>query len=58
MHASDGPPQAATPEEMAALEAFKKEGTWEVGGHAIPLTNLEKVLFPGANGRGRTPSAT
>ena len=42
------PPQAATPDELAALEMVKKEGPWEIGGHTIPLTNLDKVLFPEA----------
>ena len=46
------PPEAATADEMAALDAFGKEGNWEIGGHTIHLTNLDKVLFPGANGRG------
>src|SRR3954447_15368549 len=46
------PPQAATSAEMAALDAFGKEGNWEIGGETIHLTNLDKVLFPGANGRG------
>jgi bifunctional non-homologous end joining protein LigD len=41
------PPQSATPDELAALEAFKKEGNWEIGGGTIHLTNLDKVLFPG-----------
>ena len=40
------PPQAATAEEMAALEALGKEGNWEIGGHEVHLTNLDKVLFP------------
>jgi bifunctional non-homologous end joining protein LigD len=44
--AADEPPQAATPEEMAALENFGKEATWEVGGHSVRLSNLDKVLFP------------
>ncbi len=39
-------PQGATADELAALESISKEGNWELGGHAIPLTNLEKVLFP------------
>jgi bifunctional non-homologous end joining protein LigD len=44
-----GPPQAATDEELAALEAAPSKKTavpWSVGGHDIPLTNLDKVLFP------------
>jgi bifunctional non-homologous end joining protein LigD len=44
-HRTD-PPQAATAEEMAALEEMGKEGTWEIGGHTIALSNLDKVLFP------------
>lgn len=45
---TDDPPQAATTDEMAALEALGKEGTWQVGGQDISLTNLDKVLFPEA----------
>jgi bifunctional non-homologous end joining protein LigD len=46
--AEDGtqPPKAATPEELEALEAMTKDGVWSVGGQDIPLTNLDKVLFP------------
>ncbi|HYI23449.1 MAG TPA: DNA ligase D, partial [Candidatus Limnocylindrales bacterium] len=40
------PPQAATEDEMAALEEMSKEGNWEIGGHTVNLTNLDKVLFP------------
>jgi bifunctional non-homologous end joining protein LigD len=43
----EDPPQAATAAEMAALEQMKKQGNWEIGGQSIPLTNLDKVLFPG-----------
>ncbi len=42
-----GPAQAATPEELAALDAIGKSGAWEVGGHSVNLTNLDKVLWPG-----------
>ena len=38
---------AATPTEMAALDSLGKEGTWEIGGRTISLSNLDKVLFPG-----------
>jgi bifunctional non-homologous end joining protein LigD len=37
---------AATPEELAALDAIKTEGLWTVGGRELKLTNLDKVLFP------------
>jgi bifunctional non-homologous end joining protein LigD len=40
------PPQAATPEEMAALEALGKEGVWSIGDQEVALSNLDKVLFP------------
>jgi bifunctional non-homologous end joining protein LigD len=43
---SVAPPQAATKQEMAALEAMTKDGPWEVGGESVSLTNLDKVLFP------------
>jgi bifunctional non-homologous end joining protein LigD len=39
----DGP----TEDELAALDELRKEGEWEVGGHAVRVTNLDKVLFPG-----------
>jgi bifunctional non-homologous end joining protein LigD len=39
-------PQAATQEELEALEQLGKEGLWEVGGQKLKLTNLDKVLFP------------
>ncbi|HLB45194.1 MAG TPA: non-homologous end-joining DNA ligase, partial [Candidatus Limnocylindrales bacterium] len=42
----DDPPQAATADEMAALEQVRTEGNWEVGGQTIKLTNLDKILFP------------
>ncbi len=31
---------------MEELESIRKEGNWSVGGHAVRLTNLDKVLFP------------
>jgi bifunctional non-homologous end joining protein LigD len=36
----------ATPDELEALDALKKEGRWSIGGHEVRLTNLDKVLFP------------
>jgi bifunctional non-homologous end joining protein LigD len=41
---------AASVDELAALDALGKAGTWTVGGQDVPLTNLDKVLFPGAAG--------
>jgi bifunctional non-homologous end joining protein LigD len=37
---------AATADELAALDELGAEGNWEVGGEALKLTNLDKVLFP------------
>jgi bifunctional non-homologous end joining protein LigD len=44
----DGLPQAATPDELQALEEISKDGNWQVGGRTVRLTNLDKVLFPSA----------
>ena len=35
----------ATPEELAALDAMTKDGTWSVGGFELKVTNLDKVIF-------------
>jgi len=34
-----------TEEELAALDALGKKGTWEFAGRKLALTNLDKVLF-------------
>jgi len=50
--AAPAPPGAATsvtPDELAALDALEREGLWEVGGQAVRVTNLDKVLFPARN---------
>jgi bifunctional non-homologous end joining protein LigD len=36
----------STPEELAALDAMERDGTWSVGGFVLKLTNLDKPLFP------------
>ncbi|MEZ4597032.1 MAG: DNA ligase D [Chloroflexota bacterium] len=41
-----GPIDAASPDELAALDRLGAKGVWEVGGHAVSLTNLDKVLWP------------
>jgi len=38
--------EAASPDELVALDAIDKQGSWEVGGREVRLTNLDKVLFP------------
>ncbi len=38
--------EAASPDELAALDAIDKQGSWEVGGREVRLTNLDKILFP------------
>jgi len=42
------PADHATPDELAALDALEGGGGWSVGGHEVVLSNLDKVLFPGA----------
>ncbi len=37
-------------EELAALADLGKEGTWEVFGRRLKVTNLDKELFPGRDG--------
>jgi len=61
---SDRPPDSAsedvgghTPEpvsasELAALDDLGKEGSWDVFGRELKLTNLDKVLFPAREGEG------
>jgi bifunctional non-homologous end joining protein LigD len=39
-------PWEATEAEIEALHRLGKEGIWQVGGHELKLTNLDKVLFP------------
>jgi bifunctional non-homologous end joining protein LigD len=41
-----GPAPAANEDELAALDAQDADGAWEIGGQAVRLTNLDKVLFP------------
>jgi bifunctional non-homologous end joining protein LigD len=40
-------PDPLPDEAVASLEALGKEGTWEVFGRRLKVTNLDKVLFPG-----------
>jgi len=42
--------QPASAEELAALDAMEREGHWQVAGHEVRLTNLDKVLFPADEG--------
>jgi bifunctional non-homologous end joining protein LigD len=39
-----------TDDELAALDAMRRNGPWTVAGHDVKLTNLDKVLFPGRDG--------
>ena len=41
---------APTDDELAALDAIRRNGKWTVGGHDVKLTNLDKPLFPGRAG--------
>jgi bifunctional non-homologous end joining protein LigD len=40
------PAEAVTRAELEALAGLGEAGRWEVGGHEVELTNLDKVLFP------------
>lgn len=44
-------------DELAALDALGKGGTWAVDGVELAVTNLDKVLFPADEASGR-PEAT
>src|ERR1700712_2992075 len=44
--ASGAEQASATADEIAALDALPNEGTWELGGRTLSLTNLDKVMFP------------
>ncbi len=37
-------------DELAALDALRTKGTWQLGEHELSLTNLDKVLFPAKRG--------
>jgi bifunctional non-homologous end joining protein LigD len=45
----EGPPPRQDPDESAALatlRTLKGNAHWEIGGRTLPLTNLDKVLWP------------
>ncbi len=44
------PPPAVDADALVALEAMGGEGTWDVFGRSLRVTNLDKVLFPGRDG--------
>lgn len=39
-----------TEEELAALADLGRQGTWQVHGRSLKVTNLDKVLFPARDG--------
>jgi bifunctional non-homologous end joining protein LigD len=41
---------AATDAELSALDAMDRDGTWQVAGHELRVTNPRKVLFPASDG--------
>ncbi|SOC56739.1 non-homologous end-joining DNA ligase [Ornithinimicrobium cerasi] len=43
-------PHPPTAEQIAALDALGAEGSWEVFGRTLRVTNLDKVLFPAREG--------
>ncbi len=42
--------EAATDDDIRALDALKASGTWSVFGRELRVTNLDKVLFPPRDG--------
>lgn len=46
----DNPSRSEHAAELAALDAMRGEGRWEIDGHELRLTNLDKVLFPAEDG--------
>ncbi|HEV8516792.1 MAG TPA: DNA ligase D [Candidatus Limnocylindrales bacterium] len=50
-----GPPDRTTQAELEALDTMKKDGTWEIGGERLALTNLDKELFPPREGTKEPP---
>jgi bifunctional non-homologous end joining protein LigD len=49
---ADGSPPTGGPtqEQLAALDELGENGTWEVYGRKLKLTNLDKDMFPGRDG--------
>jgi bifunctional non-homologous end joining protein LigD len=43
-------PAEPRPAELRALSGLKAGGSWSIAGHELRLTNLDKVLFPEADG--------
>lgn len=44
------PGEWANADELAQLAQLGAQGTWSVGGQEVKVTNLDKVLFPAADG--------
>jgi bifunctional non-homologous end joining protein LigD len=44
------PSPSAVQDALAALEELGRQGTWELFGRTLKVTNLDKVLFPGRDG--------
>ena len=53
--AATAPFAAAAADELAALAAMTRDGVWRVGGQELRLTNLDKALFPPAEGAEEPP---
>ncbi len=61
VHAGAGPLHLADPgwvvdaDELATLDAMRRDGPWRVAGRELRLTNLDKVLFEPRPGVDETP---
>jgi bifunctional non-homologous end joining protein LigD len=56
--AGDAFATAASPEELEALAALPRDGTWTVGGFELKLTNLDKAIFPAGAGEPEPDGST
>ncbi|MFL6070716.1 MAG: DNA polymerase ligase N-terminal domain-containing protein, partial [Actinomycetes bacterium] len=50
-------PQAASDDEIKALDDFGESGTWSIFGRDIRVTNLDKPMFPGRPQSARSKSS-
>ena len=50
-------PQAASDDEIKALDDFEESGTWSIFGRDIRVTNLDKPMFPGREQSTRSKSS-
>jgi bifunctional non-homologous end joining protein LigD len=52
------PDEVLDDDAIDALAALGKEGTWDVFGRSLKVTNLDKVMFPGRDGEEPAPNGS